>query len=174
MMCKDYLVIEKKKIFQNTSRLHLLKMFFIQDSVWKRWLFVKYMRKAQFSSGLLSLWYTRKKNIIGNQLGFEIVGTNIGCGLTLYHNGPIVINSKSVIGKGVKFHGDNCVGNNGKSEEYPIIGNNVDVGVGAKILGGIRIAEGVKIGAGAIVLSDITQSNCTVVGIPAHMVDNTR
>ena len=35
------------------------------------------------------------------------------------------------------LHGDNCIGNNGKTEGCPIIGDNVDIGTGAKILGAI-------------------------------------
>ena len=48
------------------------------------------------------------------------------------------------------MHGDNCIGNNGKDDECPIIGSHVDIGVGAKILGGVHIADNCTIGAGAV------------------------
>lgn len=57
----------------------------------------------------------------------------------------------------------NCIGNNGKSLAAPIIGDNVDIGVWAKIIGCVRIGNNVKIGANAVVFKDV-QSNCTVVG----------
>lgn len=56
--------------------------------------------------------------------------------------------------------------------EAPHIGNNVDIGVGAKILGGIEIADDIKIGAGAVVVSSFTTKGATLVGIPAREVKN--
>lgn len=167
---KDYLKREKELNLQNTSIGHLFKVRITNHPVWLRWKFIEYMRKSQFSTGLKKLYYERKKNKIGNKIGFEIKGDNIGVGLVLYHNGPIVINSNAIIGKNVRFHGDNCVGNNGEDEEYPVIGNNVDVGVGAKIIGKVRIANNVRIGAGAVVVKDCLEEDATLVGVPAKAI----
>lgn len=49
---------------------------------------------------------------------------------------------------------------------WPVIGDDVFVGVGARILGGITIGEGCRIGANAVVLGDVP-AGCTAVGIPA-------
>jgi serine O-acetyltransferase len=57
----------------------------------------------------------------------------------------------------------------GGNKGVPIIGNNVYIGVGAKILGGIRIGDGAKIGANAVVLCDIPDG-ATAVGIPAKIL----
>lgn len=51
----------------------------------------------------------------------------------------------------------------------PVIGDNVLIGSGAKILGGVHIGNNVKIGANAVVVHDIPD-NCTVVGVPARIV----
>jgi serine O-acetyltransferase len=48
----------------------------------------------------------------------------------------------------------------------PLIGNNVDIGAGAKILGNIRIGDNVVIGANAVVLVDVPD-NSIAVGVPA-------
>ena len=48
----------------------------------------------------------------------------------------------------------------------PTIGNNVDIGAGAKVLGPITIGDNVVIGANAVVLSDVP-SNSVAVGVPA-------
>lgn len=167
---KEYLKVEKKLNFQNTSILHLLKMCLTNNPVWMRWKFIKYMRKSQFSKGLTKLFYERKKNSVGNRIGFEIKGDNIGPGLVLYHNGPIVINGNAIVGKNVKFHGDNCIGNNGTDEKYPVIGDNVDIGVGAKIIGDVHIANNVKVGAGAVVVKDCLEENAILVGVPAKII----
>jgi serine O-acetyltransferase len=51
----------------------------------------------------------------------------------------------------------------------PEIGDNVRVGVGARVLGKIKIGDNVNIGANAVVVRDVP-SNCTVVGVPAFIV----
>lgn len=70
------------------------------------------------------------------------------------------------------MHGDNCIGNNGITDDAPTIGNNVDIGFGAKIIGGIKIADDVKIGAGAIVVKDCLRKGATLVGVPAHEIND--
>lgn len=107
--------------------------------------------------------------------GAEIaLGADIGKGLIIRHSNGIVIGHKTKIGShctllhqvtcGEKF-GD------GKDEkhEYPIIGNNVVVSAGAKIIGGIIIGDNVVIGANAVVTKNIP-SDSTAVGIPAYIL----
>lgn len=52
---------------------------------------------------------------------------------------------------------------------HPTLGNNVVVGVGAKIIGNITIGDGSKIGAGSVVVSSVPP-NATVVGVPGRVV----
>lgn len=81
---------------------------------------------------------------------------------------------------GVVFHGDAVIGDNCMimqqvtigmigSGEYPTIGDNVYIGAGAKILGKVHVGNGARIGAQAVVLTDVP-ANCTAVGIPARIV----
>jgi serine O-acetyltransferase len=55
----------------------------------------------------------------------------------------------------------------------PEVGDNVVLGAGAKILGGIRVGDNVTVGANAVVV-DSVEANCTVVGIPARKVSRER
>lgn len=79
-----------------------------------------------------------------------------------------------VVVSGYAKFGDNCRIRNGvvvgmKNMEYweaPIIGNNVDIGAGAKLLGNIRIGNDVLIGANAVVICDVPD-NSIAVGVPA-------
>ena len=48
----------------------------------------------------------------------------------------------------------------------PVMGNNVDIGAGAKVLGNIRIGNNVVIGANAVVLTDVPDDSVAV-GVPA-------
>lgn len=133
---RGLLRLEKEHTLGSTSPMHVAKIALTRDSAWLRWRFVRYMRLQQYSCGLLNFYYSMRKNLLGNKLGFEMSGDNVGEGVYLIHNGPIVINSAAVLGKGVKLHGDNCIGNDGISDDCPFIGDGVDIGVGAKVLGG--------------------------------------
>jgi putative colanic acid biosynthesis acetyltransferase WcaB len=92
--------------------------------------------------------------------GYEIpAATNIGKGLFVDHGYGIVINKHAVIGNFCRIkHGvtigckTNLDGSQGPS---PRIGNYVDIGAHAIIIGGISIGDNVRIGAGAIVTKDI-------------------
>jgi len=107
-------------------------------------------------------------------LGIELPRkTRVGRGLIIYHGQALVVNFKTVIG-------DNCVLRNsvtighkkladGTLSGCPRIGNNVDVGANACIIGDITIGNNVIIGAGAVVVKNVPD-NCTVVGNPGRVL----
>ena len=53
--------------------------------------------------------------------------------------------------------------------DWPVIGDGVDIGVGAAILGRVDVGRGAKIGANAVVLKDIP-AGAVAVGVPARIV----
>ena len=59
----------------------------------------------------------------------------------------------------------------GSDSKSPIIGNNVEIGSNACIIGDIKIGNNTKIGAGTIVIKDVPD-NCIVVGNPARIIPN--
>ena len=60
-------------------------------------------------------------------------------------------------------------GNEKEKKRHPTVGSNVIIGTGATVLGPVTIGDGAKIGAGALVLTDIP-ANSTAVGAPAKVV----
>ena len=68
----------------------------------------------------------------------------------------------------------NCIGNNGIDNRAPVIGDNVDIGVGASVIGGIKISNNIKIGAGAVVISDCEREGDVLVGVPAKSIEKKR
>lgn len=139
--------------------------------------FVKLLRKTEYyhNSGgsinkFLYAFYRRRKNRLGVKLGIEIWDNTFDTGLTIDHAGYIVINGMSRIGKNCRLHGDNCIGNDGKTLDSPVIGDNVQIGVGAKIIGNIRIADNCRIAAGAVVISSFDEEGITIAGVPARKV----
>ena len=94
----------------------------------------------------------------------------IGKGFYVGHFGGIILHSDVKMGENCSVGPGVVVGTRGGGNRgTPVIGNNVYIGVGAKILGPIKIGDNAKIGANAVVLDDVPD-NATVVGIPAKMI----
>lgn len=96
--------------------------------------------------------------------------TEIGENTIIAYGGvAVVIHKKAVIGKNCMI--ESCVTIGGKSnhKNLPIIGNNVFIGTGAKILGDIRIGNNVIVGANAVVVRDVPD-NCILAGVPAKII----
>ena len=95
----------------------------------------------------------------------------LGHGLMFDHASGIVIGETSVVGDNVSILHDVTLGGTGKEvcDRHPKIASDVMIGAGAKILGNIHIGQGVKIGAGSVVLEDVPP-HVTVVGVPARIV----
>ena len=98
------------------------------------------------------------------------LNSNLGGGLLIPHPNGIVIHPAAVIGINCLIFQQVTIGT-GAVSGYPIIGNHVDVGAGAKILGGITIGNNVKIGANSVVIDNVPD-NCTVVGVPARIIES--
>lgn len=81
----------------------------------------------------------------------------------------IVISNQAKIGKGVTILQQVTIGVKHMGGKAPVVGDDVFIGAGAKILGEISIGNNVKIGANAVVLEDVPEG-CTVVGVPVRIV----
>ncbi len=104
--------------------------------------------------------------------GIEIhPGAKIGKGFFIDHGMGVVIGETSEIGDNVTLYQGVTLGGTGKErgKRHPTLGNDVLVGVGAKILGAITIGDGARIGGGAVVLRDVPP-HATAVGVPAKVV----
>lgn len=93
----------------------------------------------------------------------------IGKQLSLPHYGlGVVIHPNAIIGDNCKIYQQATIGARGR-EWNCVIGNNVLIGAGAKILGSITIGNRAAIGANSVVLTNIPD-NSTAVGIPAKII----
>jgi len=93
----------------------------------------------------------------------------IGRRFSIEHHGCIVIHGNSVIGDDCLIRHGVTLGNTGYDDPYgaPTIGNRVQIGAGAKILGRISIGDGAIIGANAVVIRDVPEGTA-VGGVPAR------
>ncbi|MGE3798416.1 MAG: serine O-acetyltransferase [Thermomicrobiales bacterium] len=104
--------------------------------------------------------------------GIEIhPGARIGRRFFIDHGMGVVIGETSVIGDDVTIYQGVTLGGTGKErgKRHPTLGNDVIVGVGAKVLGAVTIGDHARIGGGAVVLRDVP-AYTTAVGVPARAV----
>lgn len=104
-------------------------------------------------SALSAVLYRCYSEIVGS---FELpVSTAAGPRLMLWHGFGLVVNRGTVIGSDVTLRQSVTIGNNGRSDACPVIGDRVDIGAGAMIVGPVRIGDGASIGAHALVTKDV-------------------
>ncbi|MEZ1314578.1 serine acetyltransferase [Pseudomonas fluorescens] len=102
--------------------------------------------------------------VTGIELPCEV---EVGRNFVIDHFGGIVISGYARFGDDCRLRNGVVVGLKNVDEPIaPIMGNNVDIGAGAKVLGNIRIGNNVVIGANAVVLTDVPD-DCMAVGVPA-------
>jgi len=96
------------------------------------------------------------------------LNTELGGGLIMTHPNGIVIHPEARVGANCLIFQQVTIGM-GQIPGVPDIGGHVDIGAGAKILGGIRIGDHAKIGANSVILANVP-AGATAVGIPARII----
>ena len=160
----------EKKLYFPTRRDYLISRITHEDSylIWK---YLYFLRREEAASNKLTQYYwRRRKNDLGAKLGIIIYAGCCGKGLRIWHYGSTIISGDAKLGENCTFHGQACIGNDGRSAAAPVIGNYVDIGVGAKIIGDITIADHMTIGAGAVVTKSCLEEGVTLAGVPARII----
>ncbi|MDR2830547.1 MAG: serine O-acetyltransferase [Methanobrevibacter sp.] len=108
--------------------------------------------------------------------GIEIhPGVKIGKRVFIDHGMGVVIGETTIIGddvilyQGVVLGGTSLV----KEKRHPTVGSGVVIGAGAIVIGNLTLGNGSKIGAGAVVLEDVPPGT-TAVGVPSRVVHEDR
>jgi serine O-acetyltransferase len=118
----------------------------------------------KFFSLIYKILYKFIQIITGIELPCEV---EVGNHFIIDHFGGIVVSGYAKLGNNCRIRNGVVIGlKNAEEPGAPVIGNNVDIGAGAKILGRIRIGNNVMIGANAVVISDVPD-NSIAVGVPA-------
>jgi len=132
-----------------------------------RW---RYGIRQRWLRAPFSFLYKLLKFFADAAFGIEIpCETAIGRRFTIEHTGAIVISGDAVFGDDCVIRQGVTVGlRNRHRRGAPRIGNRVDIGAGAKLLGKITIGDDVAIGANAVVLCDVPDG-CIAVGVPAEV-----
>lgn len=132
-----------------------------------RWRYsVKPVILRKFFSIIYKILYKFIQIITGIEFPCEV---EVGRNFIIDHFGGIVISGYARFGDNCRIRNGVVVGlKNVEEIAAPIIGNNVDIGAGAKVLGNIKIGNNVMIGANAVVLCDVPD-NSIAVGVPASI-----
>ncbi len=111
----------------------------------------------------------RRRNRLCERAGLELTPGKIKPGIKIWHDQVVIYGS---VGEDCIFHGQNVVGNKKSgSKEMPVLGDRVDVGAGAVIIGGVTIADDCVIGAGAVVTRSFPEPGTVIAGVPARTVE---
>lgn len=160
-----------------TSRDRLRNIFF-PDPVKE---FQVSLRKLEYLSNcevgpigkIQKFFVLRKFRRLSYLLGFSIPINVFGPGLSIAHYGTIVVNQSARVGANCRIHIGVSIGTEGGfSDRAPVIGDNCYIGPGAKLFGGIKIADGTVIGANAVVNKSVTEPGTAVAGVPAETIGN--
>jgi serine O-acetyltransferase len=115
-------------------------------------------------SGLYRLLFKFVQIITGIEFPCEV---EIGRNFVIDHFGGIVVSGYAKFGDNCRIRNGVCIGLGRVSDPCaPVIGNNVDIGAGATLLGRITVGDNVLIGANAVVVRDVP-ANSIAVGNPA-------
>jgi len=103
-------------------------------------------------------------------MGIELdYKTTVGPGLSLQHGVGLVVHQGVLIGEGCTLRNGVTIGERPPREGVPSLGDRVDVGVNAVILGPITIGNAVIIGAGSVVIRDV-EPGSVMAGSPARLI----
>ena len=176
------LIVQDLRRIHNTSGRNNLYLFFV---IFKYILVNNAFRAIFFSRLINSKFWSKFKPLkyfiifVNTMVNFRFkvpYNAKIGGGLNIPHPECIIINDMSVIGENATILQGVTIGRSrGKFKggtDSPIIGNNVFIGAGAKVLGPINIGDNCMIGANAVVTKDFSK-NSIIVGIPAKIIGKT-
>jgi serine O-acetyltransferase len=130
-----------------------------------RW---RYGVKPAVLRKVFSLIYRMAFKMVQIMTGIELpCEVEIGQNFVIDHFGGIVISGYAKFGNNCRIRNGVVVGLQRVDQPIaPVIGDNVDIGAGAKVLGAIKVGNNVVIGANAVVIRDVPD-NCVAAGVPA-------
>lgn len=148
--------------------------FLREQSIWAIWVYRLGRRVDGWRGGPFK-WAVIKVYWLLFRLAETAVGislpksADIGPGLRIWHFGNIFIHPGVVIGANCTLRQGVTIGNRHPDGPVPKIGDNVEFGAYAQVLGGVRVGNNCKIGAMSLLLDDLPDG-ATAVGLPARVI----
>lgn len=150
---------------------------FLGDEIWK---LERLLRRVEYTKNckkgpigiVLGKYHGYRFHRLSVRLGMTLPINVFGPGLAIPHYGTIVVHANAKIGSNCRLQEGVTIGAANGSHEAAVIGNNCYFGSGAKVIGAVRIADDVAVGANAVVTRDISEQGTTWAGIPAHKISD--
>jgi len=155
-------------------RYGMRRPFLKEQSIWAVWLYRRGRRLDAMAPGLrrrvATPVYWLLYRLIETAVNITLPkSARIGPGLRIWHFGNVIIHADAVIGANCTLRHGVTIGVRNDDGPAPVIGDNVDIGAYAQILGGVRIGNDCRIGAMSVVLCDVPDG-ATAVGAPARII----
>lgn len=169
---RQWLQYEKQR-YPRESVLNYLLQSSEASVIWKHQML---LRKTEYhiNAGhkLRAKLLRLRLNRMQNRYAIHIPPNVCGKGLKLMHVGPILMNERVVVGENCVFHINTALVAGGTGSGVPTLGDDVVLGIGAVVLGDTHIANGVAVGANAVVNRDVPEPNIAVAGVPAKKISS--
>ncbi len=170
---RDWLSVELAP-YENLGRMQdLLNLFNAnQGAILRRHMILLRTTEYHLNAGhkLRALLWKLRLRRLQNRYELHVALNCCGRGLQIAHLGPLLMNGSVTVGENCLFHFNTALVAGGTDNGVPTLGDRVIVGLGAVVLGGVRVADGVAIGANAVVNRDVLEPNITVAGVPARKI----
>ena len=165
---KAWLSYEKKKYAVRTPLGTILPMT-EQDAIWK---YQRRLRVTEYHQNTgHNLRYLFSRYLLHRmqfKYGMKVKLNSCGKGLKIMHMGSILTNGD--LGEDCAIHVNVSIVSGGRDTGTPIIGNRAVIGVGAVILGSIKLGNGIAVGANAVVTKSFEEDNIAIAGVPAKKI----
>lgn len=158
------------------ARYGMRRPFLKEQSIWAVWIYRRGRRLDRRPGGigykLGTALYWLLFRVIETATGVSLPkSARIGPGLRIWHFGGIFIHPDAVIGANCTLRQGVTIGNRRPGGQVPVIGDNVELGAYAQVLGGVRVGDNCRIGAMSVLLQDLPDG-ATAVGAPARIIYN--
>ena len=167
---KSWLKYEKKK-YTSLTPLFCLGALTEQDAIWK------YQRRLRiteyhYNTGhkIRYVFSRIKLHRLQFRYGMKVRLNSCGKGLKIMHLGSLLTNGD--IGEDCSLHVNVAIVSGGRDTGTPIIGNNNVLGVGAVVVGSVKLGNGIAVGANAVVTKSFEEDNIAIAGIPAKKISD--
>lgn len=166
---KEYLAADKRQL----GITHSIPYPF-GDEIWKYEIILRkyeyWLNRESIAARFMRIYYKLRHRRNSIKYGIGIGPNCCDKGLSIAHIGTIQINGEAKVGKNLRIQeGVNVGAGRGGA---PTIGDNVFLGSGCKVIGGIKIMNDCAVGANAVVVKDVLEEGITVAGVPAKKISN--
>lgn len=147
------------------------------DEIWKLEILLRKVEydincRHGFAALCIGKYHKFRFHRLSVRLGMTIPPNVFGPGLSIPHYGTIVVHGNVRAGRNCRLQEGVTIGATNGSHEAAVIGDNCYFGSGAKVIGAVRIADDVAVGANAVVTADIAEPGTTWAGAPARKISD--